>query len=117
MSDFPTHVLVPHLDAEYADLGLGPVAYEVVGQSLSAGGGKFVQVFTGAGYLWLAPSQYNLVPCPAPACVFEKGHQGPHDVILNRYAQPDTLCAECAADGQEVRGETSHCHCGLAVHS
>ena len=90
MSDFPAAVLVPSLDAQYADLGLDPFPFQVVGQSFTAEGARFVQVFTGSGYLWLAPSQYSELP---------------------------TLCAECAADGQEVRGETSHCHCGLHVYS
>ena len=67
MPPLPTHVLVPSLDAEFADLGLGPIHFQVCGQSLTAGGARFIQVFTGAGYQWLAPSQYALIPDQAGA--------------------------------------------------
>ena len=56
---FPTHVHVPSLDEQYADLGLPPLAYQVCGKSESAEGAVHLQVFTGSGYLWLSPSQYR----------------------------------------------------------
>lgn len=75
---FPAHVFVPSLNP-------APAKYDVVSMSQSAGGALFLQVFTGYGYQWLAPSEYQLV-CPAPYCVFADGHDGPHDVIFGRYA-------------------------------
>jgi len=94
MSDFPAAVLVPSLDAQYADLGLDPFPFQVVGQSFTPEGARFVQVFTGSGYQWLAPSQYEEVPPPA------------------------TTCGECAPDGEPVVADTSHCEqCGQRVTS
>jgi hypothetical protein len=80
-----SHVFVPSLDAQYADLGLAPQSYAVTATSETPGGAVCVQVFTGAGYLWLTPTEY-LPACAAPACVFAAGHDGPHDVIVGRWA-------------------------------
>ena len=61
---FPTHVHVPSLDEQYADLGLPPLAYQVTGSSADPGGAVHLQVFTGSGYLWLGPQDYRPATSP-----------------------------------------------------
>lgn len=56
---FPTNVFVPLLDAQFADLP-DQYPYQVVSASESPEGALYVQVFTGAGYLWLKPGQFEV---------------------------------------------------------
>lgn len=58
----------------------------LVGTSTTAGGATFAKVQDPHGlFLWLKPDEWEPA-CPAPYCVFEVGHPGPHDVVVGRWA-------------------------------
>jgi hypothetical protein len=112
MPQSPSHVFVPSLDAQYADLGLPPLAYQVTAWSQDPGGALHVQVFTGAGYLWLKPADYR--PAAEPAKCFVCGwSQSDHSTSgSHQFWSEADAAAEAAAQpsGSELSPSASESH-------